>query len=80
MRCFDDVQGRLNQLAADMGQLKEYNLHAADRAAMPAKLGTAAVAGTTITERATAMAHSRHVWQILDDHAIEPRAAASTTR
>ncbi len=55
-------------------------LHAADRAAMLAKLGSPvlpAVAGNTITERAAAIAHSRHVWQILDGHAIEPPAGAT---
>ena len=55
-------------------------LHAAERAAMLSKLGTPvlpAVAGNTITERAAAIAHSRHVWQILDGHAIEPPAGAT---
>ena len=55
--------------------------HAADRAAMLAKLGTPvlpAVSGNTITERAAAMARSRNVWQVLDGHVIEPPAAALT--
>ena len=54
-------------------------LHAADRAAMLAKLGTPVlpvVAGITITERAAAMARSRNVWQLLDGHVIELPAAA----
>ena len=55
-------------------------LHAAERAAMLAKLGTPvlpAVAGITITESAAAMAHSLNVWQILDGHAIDPCADAA---
>ena len=72
-------------LKDDVGQLNGENLdvhRAADRAARPAssaRPSCPAVVGITISEHAAGIAHSRHVWQILDGHATEPRAGAPPT-